>query len=192
MWLETSEVVMTKFAAKVLLHAAGMLLCSIGVTAGAGLAGSVLEVTQESTIGSQATYDNSWAQTFQVTGNASVNGGSGAQSIAPFAQTGTSTAIPNSGTAVLNSSVQQCQSFCLGFEAGGVVVGSASITPAGQSNNITLNSSTSNGLPAITLNANQQTGGSLGASIIGQNIGTESLQTQGTRKSISSNRLSVF
>jgi len=192
MWLEMPEVVMAKIAAKVLFHAAGVLLCSIGVTAGAGLAGSVLENTQETTVGSQATYDNSWAQTFQITGNASVNGGTGAQSISPFAQTAPSVSIPNSGTAVLNSSAQLCQQFCVGFEAGGVVAGSASITPAGQSNNITLNSSNSNGLPAITLNANQQLGGSFGASIVGQNIGTESLQTQGSRKSITSNRLSVF
>jgi hypothetical protein len=184
---------MIKIAAKMLLPAAGMLLCSLSVTTGASLAGSVLENTQETTVGSQATYDNSWAQTFQVTGNVSVNGGTGTQSIAPFAQTAASVSIPNSGTAVLNSSAQVCQQFCVGFEAGGVVSGSASITPAGQSNNITLNSSNSNGLPAITLNANDQAGGpGFGASVVGQNIGTESLQTQGTRKSITSNRLSVF
>jgi 5-(carboxyamino)imidazole ribonucleotide mutase len=93
----------------------------------------------------------------------------------------------------MQHAVQILQHFCVGFEAGGVVAGSASITPAGQSNNITLNSSKSNGLPAITLNANDQAGGpGFGASVVGQNIGTESLQTQGTRKSITSNRLSVF
>ena len=183
---------MIRIASKALLPAAAMLVFSIVAPSGEALAGSVLENTQETTVGSQATYDNSWAQTFQVTGNASVNGGSGAQTIAPFAQTGISTSIPNSGTAVLNSSAQLCQQFCVGFEAGGVVVGSASITPAGQSNNITLNSSSTNGLPAITINTNGQSTGGFGASIIGQNIGTESLQTQGTRKSITSNRLSVF
>ena len=183
---------MACLTAKLLQPAAGVLFCSIFLASGAALAGSVLENTQETTVGSQATFDNSWAQTFQVTGNASVNGGTGTQAISPFAQTAAVVSIPNSGTAVLNSSAQVCQQFCVGFEGGGVVAGSASITPVGQSNNIILNSSNSNGIPAITINPNGQPGAAFGASVIGQNIGTESLQTQGTRKSITSNRLSVF
>lgn len=182
---------MSRTASKLLTSAAGVLLLPLILPTGAALAGPTLEVTQETTVGSQATYDNNWAQTFQVTGNASVNGSSG--SIAPFAQVaGAAVTLPNSGTAVLNGSAQLCQQFCVGFEAGGVVNSTGSITPAGASNNVTLNSSTSNGVPAITLKTNEQTGGSFGASVVGDNIGTASLQTQGSRKTISSNSLSVF
>jgi len=186
---------MSRIASKWLLFASGMLICQTTMPVEPALAGPTLEVTQETTVGSQATYDNNWAQTFQVTGNASVNGGSGSQTITPFAQVaGGNVTLPNSGTAVLNSSAQLCQQFCVGFEAGGVVTGTASIAPAGASTagNVTLNSSTTNGVPAITLKTNEQSGGSFGASVIADNIGTASLQTQGTRRTITSNSLSVF
>ena len=194
-FLEDPEIAMSRFASKLLLVTCGMLLSPACLPTGPAMAGPTLEVTQETTVGSQATYDNNWAQTFQVTGNASVNGGSGSQTITPFAQVaGGNVTLPNSGTAVLNSSAQLCQQFCVGFEAGGVVTGTASISPVGASTtgNVTLNSSTTNGVPAITLKTNEQTGGSFGASVISDNIGTASLQTQGSRKTTTSNSLSVF
>ena len=178
-------------ASKLLLSASGLLLSCFSLSTVAALAGSVLENTQETTVGTQATYDNSWSQSFQVSGNAGVSGGGTV--ISPFAQVpGASAAIPNSGTAVLNASAQLCQNFCDGFEAGGSVSGSASITPVGAANSIILNSSSTTGVPAITLNPQGQPSAGFAANVIGDNIGTATLQTQGTRKSVTSNRLSVF
>ena len=182
---------MPRSASNLLLSASGLLLSCFSLSTGAALAGSVLENTQETTVGTQATYDNSWSQSFQVTGNAGVSGGGTV--ISPFAQVpGASAAIPNSGTAELNASAQLCQNFCDGFEAGGSVSGSASITPAGAANSIILNSSSTTGVAAITLNPQEQPSAGFGAIITGDNIGTATLQTQGTRKSVTSNRLSVF
>jgi hypothetical protein len=183
---------MSNIAAKALLSAAGMLLCSFGVQTGTALAGSVLENTQETTVGAQATYDNNLSQSFQVTGNASVNGGVGPQSIAPFSKVeGNHVVNPNSGTAVLDASVQICQLFCDGFEAGGAVKAEGRITTAGASNSVTLNRE-SDGVPAITIDPNEQSSAGFGAIITGDNIGTASLQGQGTRRSINSNSLTVF
>ena len=182
---------MPRSASKLLLSASGLLFSCFSLSTGAALAGSVLENTQETTVGTQATYDNSWSQSFQVSGNAGVSGGGTV--ISPFAQVpGSTAAIPNSGTAVLNASVQICQSFCDGFEAGGSVSGSASISPTGAANSIILNSSSTNGVPAITLNPQEQPSAGFAANVIGDNIGTATLQTQGSRKSVTSNRLSVF
>ena len=176
---------MIRIAAKVLSSAAGMLLCAVSVTPGTALAGSVLEVTQETTVGAQATYDNNWAQSFQVTGNASVNGGVGPQSIAPFSKVeGNHVVNPNSGTAELNATVQV-------YEGGGTVDGKAKITTMGASNSVTLNRE-SDGVPAITIDPSEQSSAGFGAIINGDNIGTASLQVQGVRRSINSNSLTVF
>jgi hypothetical protein len=184
---------MSNIAAKLLFTAAGMLVCSFSVSTEAALAGPTLENTQETNVGAQATYDNNWAQSFQVTGSASVNGGTGTQSIAPFSKVdGSPVTLPNSGTAVVNASIQICQLTCNGFEAGGTVQGEASITTAGASNSVSINQSTSNGLPAITLNPSEQPSTGFGAITTGDNIGTSSLQVSGSRKSITSNTLTVF
>jgi hypothetical protein len=92
---------------------------------------------------------------------------------------------------VLEASVQICQIFCDGFEAGGAVKAEGRITTTGASNSVTLNRE-SNGVPAITLNTNEQSSAGFGAIITGDNIGTASLQTQGTRRSVNSNSLTVF
>ena len=184
---------MSRIAAKLFLSTAGMLVCSISGSTEVALAGSILENTQETTVGAQATYDNNWAQSFQVTGNASVNGGAGSQSIAPFAKVdGNPVTIPNSGTAVVNASIQICQLTCNGLEAGGTVQGEASITTAGASNSVSINQSTTNGLPSITLPPSEQPSTGFGAITTGDNIGTSSLQVSGSRKSITSNTLTVF
>jgi hypothetical protein len=93
---------------------------------------------------------------------------------------------------VVNASIQICQLTCNGFEAGGTVQGVASITTAGASNSVSINQSTSNGLPAITLNPSEQPSTGFGAITTGDNIGTSSLQVSGSRKSITSNTLTVF
>jgi hypothetical protein len=184
---------MIRIIVKVLSAAAGMLFCAFSVTPRTALAGSVLEVTQETTVGVNATYDNSWSQSFQVSGSASVNGGVGPQSISPYSKVeGNHVTLPNSGTAVVNAAVQICQLFCDGFEAGGVAQGDARITTTGASNSVTLNNSTTNGVPAITLDPNNQPAAGFAANVIGDNIGTASLQVQGTRRSINSNSLTVF
>jgi hypothetical protein len=225
---------MHRIGAKKLLSASGVLLCSVGVPLGAALAGPTLENTQETTIGTQATYDNNWAQGFQISGNASVNGTAGTiapflkvegvqanlpnsgtafisssfricqascdsveaggavkapdESLAPYSKVEDSQAtIPNSGTAVVNASVQTCQTFCEG-----VVKGNAKITSSGSSNSILLNSSSTNGITAITLETDKQLSSGFGAIITGDNIGTGSLQIQGIQRSITSNSLTVF
>jgi hypothetical protein len=181
---------MSRIASNLLLSSAGMLFCSAIVPTGAALAGSVLENTQETTVGAQATYDNNWAQSFQVTGNATVNGGGA--SIAPFATTDAlPLPLPNSGTAVLNATVSiGPNSESANFQ--GNVEGSASISPAGSSNSVTLNQSPIDGVPAISLDLNNQPTSSFGAITTGDNIGTAGLQVQGTRKSVTSNSLTVF
>jgi len=179
---------MPRFSAKFLLPAAGMLLCSLSISAGTAQAGPTLETTQENTVGTQATYDNSWAQSFQVTGNASVNGVEG--TITPFsAVDGVAIPVPNSGTAVVSATVDICTT-CESFT--GTVTGEASISPAAAYNNINLNTSSADGVPAITLNSSQQPSAGFGAVVNGDNIGTASLQTQGTVKTINSNTLTVF
>ena len=185
------ESVMSRIAPRLLLSTAGMLLICLSAPTGSALAGPTLENTQETTVGTQATYDNNWAQSFQVTGNATVNGTDG--SIAPFSKIeGSSVTLPNSGTAVVNAAVQICQLFCDGFEAGGAVNGDAKITTSGASNSILLNNSSTNGVAAITLETDKQSSAGFGAIITGDNIGTASLNVQGIRRSINSNTLTVF
>jgi hypothetical protein len=190
-WQELAEGMMSRITAKLLVAAAGMLLCSVSVSTGAALAGPTLENTQETTVGTQAIYDNNRGQSFQVTGNASINGSDGF--IVPFSRVDSNpVTFPNSGTAVVNASVQVCQLTCTGYEGGGTVAGDAKITTSGSSNSILLNSSPTNGVTAITLETDKQPSTGFGAIITGDNIGTSSLQVQGIRRSISSNTLTVF
>jgi hypothetical protein len=157
-------------------------------------AGPTLETTENSAIGAQATFNNSWAQTFEAKGSMSINGGT----LLPFQQVATPTAeLPNSGLAELVATVSNLSS------DGGTLEASASINPGqllngtnaplnNTPNNIVLNTSGGNGLPALAITPSTADSSVIGASIIGTNIGTDTLQVTGSLGSSVVNTLTAF
>jgi hypothetical protein len=175
-----------------------------------------LQTTQTSTIGSVVNYDNNWAQTFSVTGGELTTTNGSAQ-IQPFAKVEGSDHLrfPNSGTAEFKASVTNLS------DEGGYTSGNAQISGL-SINSVVLNPSSQNGVPAIViLTSSPNVGAGLkspciegtiadsscltatsptplaesvptGASIIGDNIGTESIQVTGTQSTSTTNSLTVF
>lgn len=177
--------------------AALCLSCSsLGLPA---FAGPTLETTENSAIGAQATFNNSWAQTFEAKGEMSITSGT----LLPFQQVVTPTAqLPNSGLAELVATVTNLSSDGGNLEAAASInpgeLLDGTTTPDGPSttpntpNNIVLNSSGGNGLPALQITPGTADSSVIGASIIGTNIGTDTLQVTGSLGSSVVNTLTAF
>ena len=178
------------------LLASGVMAAAL-VGAPAAQAGPTLESRENTAIGAQATFNNSWAQTFEAKGSMSVEGGDGL--LAPFASTGIDTLIlPNSGLAQLTATVTEMS------VRGGQLDASASVNPLAllgdkdednihnNGNSIVLNSSGEDGLPALRIKPGTDESAVIGASIIGTNIGTESLQVTGSISTTVINTLTAF
>jgi hypothetical protein len=154
-------------------------------------AGPTLETTENTAIGAQATFNNSWAQTFEVKGDMTAPA-----LLQPFALVGTLPALPNSGLAELIATVENLSADGGDLEAG------ASINPASllsggvitstNPENIVLNSDPLTGLPALRISPGTTESSVIGASIIGTNIGTDTLQVTGSLGSSVLNTLTAF
>lgn len=170
--------------------AALCLSCSsLGLPA---FAGPTLETTENSAIGAQATFNNSWAQTFEAKGSMSIDTTEGV--LVPFQQVTTPlVSLPNSGLAELVATVTNLSS------DGGNLEAAASINPGvlvdgtdTPNNIIVLSASEVNGLPALQINPGTADSSVIGASIIGTNIGTDTLQVTGSLGSSVVNTLTAF
>ena len=154
-------------------------------------AGPTLETTENSAIGAQATFNNSWAQTFEAKGQMSTVGGG---DLLPFQQvTTTSALLPNSGLASLTATVSNMTVDGGTLDASssinsGFLVGGITNTP----NNVVLSADTSNGLPGLQISPGTTDSSVIGASIIGTNIGTDSLQVTGSLGTSVLNTLTAF
>lgn len=155
-------------------------------------AGPTLETQESTAIGAQATFNNSWAQTFEAKGAMSIDGGG---LLAPFAAVGVAidpVILPNSGLAELTATVSNMT------VRGGDLDASASVNPLklvhgdNNANNIVLNSDTTNGLPSLRITPGAEENSVIGASIIGTNIGTETLQVTGSISTTVINTLTAF
>lgn len=155
-------------------------------------AGPTLETTESVGIGAQATFNNSWAQTFEATGSMTVDGAS--TQLAPFQQVNaTSVELPTSGLAELTATVSNLTVRGGDMEAAASVdptqrVGGATNIP----NNVVLNNSATDGLPALRITPGTTESSVVGASIIGTNIGTEVLQVTGSLNTTVINTLTAF
>jgi hypothetical protein len=150
-----------------------MAACLLSAAVCGGLpvqAGPTLETTKNMAIGAQATFSNDWGQTFEV------NGDLVPVFLEPFSQTTSPVLVlPTSGLASLTATVTNLTT------EGGDLDASASISidpvlGAG-ANGIVLNPDPSVGLPSLQIKTGD--GSVIGASIIGANIGTDSLQVTG-------------
>jgi hypothetical protein len=170
-------------------------------------AGPTLETRENMAIGAQATFNNNWAQTFEAKGSMNVEGSTVESPIllAPFAFVGvenTPVIIPNAGLAQLTATVTEMT------VNGGQLEAAASVNPlfllsldgtqdiedpdimapsstsasttSQTGNNIVLNSSVYDGLPALRITPGTTDSSVIGASIIGTNIGSDSLQVTGS------------
>ena len=154
-------------------------------------AGPTLETIQNTAIGAQATFNNSWAQTFEAKGAMSIAAGG---DLLPFQLvTTTSAPLPNSGLAELTATVSNLT------VSGGTLDASSSVDPgqlvggtANTPNNVVLNASPTNGLPALKITPGNVESSVIGASIIGTNIGSASLQVTGALNSSVINTLTAF
>ncbi|MFU8884066.1 MAG: hypothetical protein ACNA8O_01250 [Cyanobacteriota bacterium] len=171
---------------------AGSLLASCAAltalgSATAAQAGPTLETRESTSIGAQATFNNSWAQTFEAKGSMGISGAG--TLLAPFTQVEVDPIIlPNSGLAELSAVVS-------GMTVdGGTLEASASVDPAAGpgTNGIVLNASTTDGLPALTIAPGTADSSVIGASIIGTNIGTDTLQVTGALNTTVINTLTAF
>lgn len=168
--------------------------CAISVALFGGKAaqaGPTLETQQSTAIGAQATFNNSWAQTFEVKGDMSITG-TGTELLPFQLVTTTSALLPNSGLAELTATVSNMS------VDGGTLDASASINPlklvngTNTPNNVVLNASPTNGLPALEITPGTTDSSVIGASIIGTNIGTDSLQVTGQLNTSVINTLTAF
>lgn len=153
-------------------------------------AGPTLETTQNTAIGAQATFNNNFAQTFEAKGAMSMVGGG---DLLPFQLvTTTSALLPNSGLAELTATVSNLT------VAGGTLDASSSIDPGklvsgtNTPNNVVLNASPTDGLPALKITPGTADSSVIGTSIIGTNIGTDSLQVTGSLGTSVVNTLTAF
>ncbi|MCP9778147.1 MULTISPECIES: hypothetical protein [unclassified Cyanobium] len=156
-------------------------------------AGPTLETTENSAIGAQATFNNNWAQTFEAKGAMSIDiAGDGV--LLPFEQLTTTPALlPNSGLASLTATVSNMT------VDGGTLDASSFVNPEAtvngnpiNPNSVVLNTSTTNGLPALQITPGTTDSSVIGASIIGTNIGTASLQVTGSLNTSVINNLTAF
>ena len=145
-----------------------------------------LETTDSISIGASATFNNSWAQTFEATGTLDTNQASGNVTIFEALDPSTAIVVPNSGLAELSATVSALE------QDGGELTASASIdSGTGSENNLVLNGGT-NGAASILITPDNTTVTTIGASIIGTNIGTDEMQVTGVRTRTAINDLSVF
>ena len=154
-------------------------------------AGPTLETRESSAIGAQAFYNNSWAQTFEAKGSMTVP--LNTNLLAPFQLVeNDSVQLPTSGLAELTATVSALTL------AGGVLDADASVNPtqrvggANNPNNVVLNANPTTGLPALAITPGTADSSVIGASIIGTNIGTESLQVTGSLSTAVINTLTAF
>ena len=151
-------------------------------------AGPTLETRESTAIGAQATFNNSWAQTFEVKGSMTVDTVDGV--LIPFSQVGPTPTfiLPNSGLAELSATVSEMT------VEGGTLTGLALVDPNlnSSTNGIVLNASDENGLPALQITPGTADSSVIGASIIGTNIGTQSLQVTGSLNTTVINTLTAF
>jgi hypothetical protein len=158
----------------------------------AAQAGPTLETRENAAIGAQATFNNNWAQTFEAKGSMSVPGN--ADLLAPFQLVQpTSVVLPTSGLAELTATVTNMS------VTGGNLDADASVNPAqlvggapNNANNVVLNASPTTGLPALQIAPGSSDSSVIGASIIGTNIGTDTLQVTGSLNTTVINTLSAF
>ncbi len=169
--------------------------CLVTVPFGAATAvyaGPTLETTESVGIGAQATFNNSWAQTFEVRGSMTVPGNT--NQLAPFQLVDpNSVLLPTSGLAELTATVSNMT------VRGGDLDAAASVNPSQRvggatniPNNVVLNASPTNGLPALVITPGTTESSVIGASIIGTNIGTETLQVTGSLNTTVINTLTAF
>jgi hypothetical protein len=168
-------------------------------------AGPTLETTENMSIGAQATFNNNWAQTFEAKGAMEVVNSGGAAvplGLQPFEQLAvTAELLPNSGLAELTAIVSNMS------VDGGTLQAFSSINPdvlldgnaadpalttSNTSTNLVLNTSDDNGLPALRITPGASESSVIGASIIGTNIGTDTLQVTGSLGTSVVNTLTAF
>ncbi len=154
-----------------------------------------IQTTRNSSVGAQIQYNNTWGQSFEVTGPSLGGGDAGTGIITPFASTTpgpgqikiTPLIVPNSGSASFNATVESLSARGGQLNADGRIDGSTT------SSNIVLNQSTAVGVPSITINvAPSESESTVGANILGTNIGVESLQVTGTYSKSVINDLTAF
>lgn len=137
-----------------------------------------IQSTQSSSVGAQIQYNNTWGQSFEVIGP-NIGGGE-AGIITPFATTSTESLtitpiLPNSGAAEFSATVEN-----LSVE-GGDLQASGKFTEIPEGSNIVINPSNTTGIPSITIDSTASGSDStIGASILGTNVGVESIQVTGT------------
>jgi hypothetical protein len=169
-------------------------------------AGPTLETRESTAIGAQANFNNSWAQTFEVKGAMTVNNTTPTDLLAPFVTPTTPTlSLPNSGLASLQAQISNLT------VAGGVLGANSQLgiatplstatTPvraavgggtAASGSGVVLNQSATDGLPALRITPGTADSSVIGASIIGTNIGTDSLQVTGSLNTTVINTLTAF
>lgn len=142
-----------------------------------------LESTDTTSIGASATFNNSWAQTFEATGTLGVDGGA---HFKPFAAVEHPISLPNSGLAELSATVTGLS------KSGGSVEATAFIDATSSTNNLTLNADEHVGLGSLTITPDTAADSTIGASVIGTNIGTDEIQVTGVRTRSVINDLSAF
>jgi hypothetical protein len=164
-----------------------------------------LETTENTAIGAQATFNNNWAQTFEAKGAMEVVNSAGAAvplGLQPFeVLTVTTELLPNSGLAELTAVVsmmsvdggtlQAFSSINPERLVGGKTDPNSSTTP-NTSTNLVFNTNENNGLPALRITPGTGESSVIGASIIGTNIGTDSLQVTGSLGTSVLNNLTAF
>jgi len=142
-----------------------------------------LESTEGSAIGAQATFNNNWAQTFEVTGPLGDTG-----TIKPFSSVSSShLSLPDAGLASLQAEVRKLS------QVGGVLEATGDVTADSTSTGLLLNLDAHDGVPSIKLTPDPAvTDSTIGASVIGTSIGVESLQVTGSSTNTVINQLSAF
>ena len=169
-----------------------------------------MESIDSSSVGAQIVFNNTWGQSFEVTGSGISGGVDGL--IYPFATTANDVApqavvlpsaqvlpdpielnplvLPNSGVATFQVSVTNLS------PQGGDLTGRGQILPSSTSDNVVLNQNRTNGVPSITFNSSTGVANSepstIAANILGTNIGVESIQVTGTNSFTVMNELSAF
>lgn len=166
-------------------------------------AGPTLETIQNTAIGAQATFNNSWAQTFEAKGSMTVPGSTPTNLLTPFAAPTTPVlTLPNSGLASLQAEVSNLAGSggILGADSqlgvanplsttGGTAVSGGT---AASASGVVLNQSSTDGLPALRITPGTADSSVIGASIIGTNIGSASLQVTGALNTSVINTLTAF
>lgn len=184
---------------------AAPLILALAAIALPAHAGPTLETTESSAIGAQATFNNSWAQTFEAKGSMTIDSAGGGV-LRPFQQvTGPSdeqlsisptsispALLPNSGLAELVATVANLSSTGGDLQAAASIDSGELLGGSNNPNNIVFNTSNVNGLPALEITPGTLPNSVIGASIIGTNIGASTLQVTGSLTSTVINTLTAF